>query len=107
MIAILLLPILALAPYVAGHGFVQTLTIDGKDYKGNEPTQNGQDTQPSVIQRIAEIDPIKGAKNPDVNCGRSAEAASLVADAKPGSDIEFQWIAGGGQNVSFATMFLM
>ncbi len=56
---------------------------------------------PSVIRQINSIDPVKGANNKDLNCGHSAQKASLVADVQPGSSLQFFWLAGGGQNVSW------
>ncbi|KAI0084578.1 glycosyl hydrolase family 61-domain-containing protein [Irpex rosettiformis] len=85
---------LALLPYVSAHGFVNKLVVDGKSYTGNVPAQK---TNPSVIRQINSIDPVKGANNQDINCGHSAQKASLVADVQPGSTLEFFWLAGGGQ----------
>jgi len=86
----LLTPLLA-AAYVSAHGFVATVTIDGKAFKGNVP--NGK-TNPSIIRQISDTSPVKGADNPDTNCGKDAKPASLVADANPGSTVTFDWKAG-------------
>ncbi|KAI0338705.1 glycoside hydrolase family 61 protein [Trametopsis cervina] len=85
---------LAVLPYVSAHGFVNQLVIDGKTYAGNVPNAS---PKPSVIRQITDISPVKGASNKDLNCGINAKPASLVADAQAGSDLEFSWLAGGGQ----------
>jgi hypothetical protein len=93
----LCLPILLFVPFVAAHGYVSILGIDGTPYNGQEPTEDGQPTNSSVIRRISTIDPVKGANNPFLDCGQNATAASLVAPANPGSSLTFQWEAGGGE----------
>lgn len=94
----LIFHLLALIPCVAAHGVVSVLTVDGKSYTGNMPTENGEPTNPSVIRRISTIDPVKGATNPFVNCGWNASAASLNADANPGSALTFKWVASEQEN---------
>jgi hypothetical protein len=85
----------AILPLVAAHGFIQDMKVDGKLFKSSPP--NGQQT-PSAIRQVSSIEPIKGAKNPDINCGPSAKPASLSADAMPGSKLEFNWRGGDGSN---------
>lgn len=74
--------------YAYCHGFVYKVTIDSKTYAGNIPTQNDN---PSVIRLINDPNPVKGATNPDVNCGHGAQRAELTADANPGSKLAFDW----------------
>ncbi|KAI0762314.1 glycosyl hydrolase family 61-domain-containing protein [Fomes fomentarius] len=81
-------------PYVAAHGFVSSVAIDGKEYAGNEPNQY---KGPSPIRLISDISPVKGASNADLFCGLKAKPAELVASANPGSEVTFQWSGGGGQ----------
>jgi len=88
----LLVPLLA-AAYASAHGFVASIAIDGKNYDGDSPRDPPSDVQ-SVIRQISTISPVKGANNPDVNCGPSAVASSLVANANPGSTIDFLWTDG-------------
>ena len=95
----LLFPLLFTSSVLA-HGFVDILTIGSQAYQGQEPSEDGQPNNASVIRRISTIDPVKGATNPDVNCGYSAEAASLNANASPGDRVLVKWVGGGGQNVS-------
>jgi len=91
----LIFSLVAALPLVAAHGFVQDMTIDGKFIKGNGV---GGGAQPSGIRQVFSQDPIKGATNPDVNCGSGAKPASLVLDANPGSQLTFDWrTANGGK----------
>lgn len=94
--AALFIPLLA-AAYASAHGYVATLTIAGKDYKGDVP--NGAD-DPSVIRQVSDVSPVKGADNPDLNCGMKATPAALVADANPGDTISFDWRGGDDSHVS-------
>ena len=55
---------------------------------GNVPDR---DTKPSVIRQVGDISPVKGASNPALNCGLSAQLATLVANANPGSAMAFNW----------------
>lgn len=93
--------LLFFVPAVIGHGYVSILGVDGtSSFNGDEPTEDGQSTQPSAIRRISKIDPVKGASNPFVNCGQNATAATLVAPTNAGDSLTFQWEAGGGEGVS-------
>ena len=89
----------SVAALVDAHGFLYTVTIDGKRYIGNVP---GGGTSPSVIRQVSDISPVKGASNRDLNCGLSAQSATLVADANPGSVMAFNWSGGNLQNVCLA-----
>lgn len=100
-----IISLLLLIPYVSAHGVVSKLTIDGKSYKGNAPSQDGKRTTASVIRRISKTDPVKGANNPSVNCGNDAKAASLSATAKPGSKLLFEWSGGDNEKVSWQFSF--
>ena len=44
---------LLFVPLVAAHGYVSVLGVDGTPYDGQEPTEDGQATTPSVIRRIS------------------------------------------------------
>ncbi|TFY57477.1 hypothetical protein EVG20_g8534 [Dentipellis fragilis] len=87
--------VLALAPFASAHGYLKTVTIDGKAYAGNVP--NGA-TNPSPIRQINDIGPVKGADNPFMNCGQAAQLASQVASANPGSAVQFLWKDGDDTN---------
>jgi hypothetical protein len=78
-------------PLVSAHGIVTQITIDGKVFKGNVNGNSNVPVIKSVIREVSKQDPVKGATNPDVNCGNSAQAAALVADAMPGSEMTFTW----------------
>jgi hypothetical protein len=97
-----LLPILALLPSVAAHGYVKKVVIDGTTYTGPLPADSAGEANnsPSPIRQIADIGPVKGATNPDINCGLSAQLASLVVPANPGSSLAFYWGNPSGGNVS-------
>ncbi|RDX45012.1 hypothetical protein OH76DRAFT_1408439 [Lentinus brumalis] len=90
-----LLALSAALPYVAAHGFVSQVVIDGVAYEGSEP---GSDEGPSPIRRVAEIDPVKGASNPDMFCGLKAQVAEVTAPANPGSSFTIQWLGGANQS---------
>jgi len=96
-ISALLLPLLMFFSYVEAHGYISILGVDGTPYTGQEPTEDGQPTDPSVVRRISTIDPVKGANNSFLNCGQNGTAASLVAPTNAGSALTFQWEAGGGE----------
>lgn len=101
MKASLLFPLLA-AAYVSAHGFVATITIDGTAYQGNPPRFGSPPSDnPSIVRQIATNGPINGASDPSMSCGIESLLASRVADANPGSQVIFDWKAGGGQNVRF------
>lgn len=87
----LLLPFLTAAlslPFVRGHGFVHTFSVDGKQYTGDIPSG---DSSPSPIRQISSQDPIYGATSPSVNCGTNSSNAALVVDAMPGSTLTWDW----------------
>lgn len=83
----LFVPLVAAAS-AAAHGFVSQITIDGQVFKGPKPGAGGQN---SVIRPVSDPNPIKGARNPAVNCGSNAKPAGRVADARPGAALTFSW----------------
>jgi len=83
----LFFPLLA-AAYVSAHGFLSTVTINGKAFKGNVPSGN---KGPSIIRQISSPNPNKGADNAALTCGPDSSAGSLVADANPGDTFTFDW----------------
>lgn len=94
------IPVLA-AALVSAHGFVATITIDGKAYRGNAPRFGSSPSKtPSIVRQISTNNPINGATVAANNCGLGATIASQVANANPGSQITFDWKAGGTQAVS-------
>jgi hypothetical protein len=90
-----LLSLLAVVPNVLGHGFLRQVTINGTPYLGNIPNQQ---PNASVIRQIADISPVKGANNTDLNCGLSAKLATDVASANPGDVVVFTWKGGDLSN---------
>lgn len=97
--SIFLLPLIVLhnAHLVHAHGYVSKVSIDGKIYTGNVP--NASPT-PAIVRQIDDVAPVKNATNPYLNCGQAAQKASLVADANPGSQVQFWWNGGDGSPVS-------
>ncbi|OSC96684.1 lytic polysaccharide monooxygenase [Trametes coccinea BRFM310] len=90
----LFLALAAALRYVAAHGYLAQVSIDGKAYAGNIPN----DYQgPSPIRLVSDIGPVKGASNPDLFCGLEAQIAELVVPANPGSAVAFQWSGGDHQ----------
>ncbi|TRM58514.1 glycoside hydrolase [Schizophyllum amplum] len=83
----------ALLPYVAAHGYVSSITIDGKKYDGPYIEESGS----FPIRGIKSIDPVMGTDSKDIRCGPGSKAASKHADARPGSELEVKWSGGGGQ----------
>ncbi|EJF58529.1 hypothetical protein DICSQDRAFT_110054 [Dichomitus squalens LYAD-421 SS1] len=84
----------AAVPYVAAHGFVSQVIIDGQAYEGNVPNDH---QGPSPIRLVSDISPVKGATNKDLFCGLNAALAEMVVPANPGSNVTFQWSGGAGQ----------
>ncbi|KAJ7075927.1 glycoside hydrolase family 61 protein [Mycena belliarum] len=87
---VILLPLLAI-PYVSAHGFVHKVWIGTETFLGNTP--NAEPT-PSIVRQIDNVDPVKGADNPLINCGYNAQLASKIADANPGDSMAFLWTGG-------------
>lgn len=81
----------SLVPSVMAHGWVASMVIDGKSFAGNNPFQP-QSAVPSPIRLVNSSDPVRGAQNPFMGCGLQAQPAQLIADANPGSSIDFNWI---------------
>ncbi|GJE89425.1 glycoside hydrolase family 61 protein [Phanerochaete sordida] len=75
------------------HGYVKSIAIDGQWYAGNIPNNY---KGPSPIRLISDIGPVKGATNPDIVCGLSAQKAEMVVPANPGSVFSVQWSGGDG-----------
>jgi hypothetical protein len=83
----------ALATVVSAHGGLNFAVVDGTRYPA--PNPNG-DSGSFAIRAINDINPVKGTSNPDMLCGHGAHPAALVADASPGSTLEFSWKNGEG-----------
>ncbi|KAG8221713.1 glycoside hydrolase family 61 protein [Butyriboletus roseoflavus] len=83
---------LLLPALVSAHGYVNKVSIDGTVYQGN--TVGTTATVSSVIRQINTNSPVKGATNPDLNCGSGAQLAADVANANPGSTVEVYWVGG-------------
>ncbi|KAK0458273.1 glycosyl hydrolase family 61-domain-containing protein [Desarmillaria tabescens] len=86
------LPLFA-ATYVAAHGYVQKVTIDGTEYTGPAVASGSTD---GITREVSTQDPIKGATNSDLTCGPGALAGSQVASVNPGSTVSFLWTGASG-----------
>ncbi|KAJ4482072.1 glycoside hydrolase family 61 protein [Lentinula aciculospora] len=90
---------LLVLPCVSAHGYLAYLGIDDgqsyTNYTGNVPNA---DPSPSVIRQVSDISPVKGASNPDLNCGLNAQFAEKVASANPGDLLVFDWRGGDNTN---------
>lgn len=95
--SLFIIPLLT-ATSVSAHGYISQIVINGKVYVGNEP---GANPVPSIIRGTNSINPIKGAHNPDVNCGNGAQPGALVADVNPGDHLSIKWFSGGNVGVRF------
>lgn len=85
--------VLSLLPaMVSAHGYLSQVTIAGKVYQGPSPGSSGG--QSSIIRQVASNSPVKGATNPDLNCGLSAQPAGQSASANPGDELDIQWVGG-------------
>ncbi|KAI5115985.1 hypothetical protein M0805_004642 [Coniferiporia weirii] len=87
--------LLSALPFVAAHGYLRQITINGTIHKGDVP-QGAENN--SAIRLIDSVDPVKGATNRAVNCGQDAKIAALVANANPGTNVTFDWAGGDGGN---------
>lgn len=83
---------LLLPALVSAHGYVNKVTIDGTVYQGNSVGTTA--TISSIIRQVNTNSPVKGATNPDINCGASAQLAADVANANPGSTVQVFWVGG-------------
>jgi hypothetical protein len=81
----------SLVTSVVGHGWVGTLHVGGKAYKGNQPLEQAPNGAPSVVRQIANNLPVKDVSLPDLTCGRSAKPAMLAAATQPGDTVLINW----------------
>jgi hypothetical protein len=79
-------------PFVAAHGHLRWVEVDGKRFDG--PIPNSGDGQQFTIREVYSVDPVKGADTRALNCGQGATNAALVADVNPGSTLKFNWANG-------------
>ncbi|KAL1674323.1 glycosyl hydrolase family 61-domain-containing protein [Schizophyllum commune] len=95
-----ILPLVALVPRAAAHGYIASVSIDGKEYDGPYFGEDGDGKYP--IRPVNTIDPLKGADNKDLSCGPgsypiSGDESKVYAKASPGSAIDVNWMSGDGQ----------
>lgn len=88
----LLVPLL-LASYASAHGFVHQFTVNGQNFTSPRPSDQ-RSSQPSSIRQVASQDPVQGAQNPEMNCGKSPTfPASDSAKVQAGDTLAFDWRA--------------
>lgn len=86
----------SLAVLVSSHGYLGTIIVDGKTYKGYDPysgIRNAQATQYAwTTYQVSGgyISPHE-YNSPDIICHQNASAGALYIPAKPGSKVTFQW----------------
>ncbi|KAJ7090806.1 glycosyl hydrolase family 61-domain-containing protein [Mycena belliarum] len=81
----------SLVASAAAHGWVGTLTVGGKAYKGNKPVEETPKGAPSVVRQIANNLPVKDLTSNEIICGRDAKPAALSATAAAGDKILLDW----------------
>jgi len=79
------------APLVAAHGHMSGVFIDDVYVPGPQPNSGPGDF---AIRQINDIDPVKGASNPDLFCGHGSTPATLTVNATQGSVLKFAWNNG-------------
>lgn len=79
---------------VNAHGYVPFITVNGKTYNGPIP---GETNPKSPIRRISTINPYKQPGGTGITCGANAQAASMVAPATAGTNLDLTWIAHPNQ----------
>ncbi|KAF8210960.1 glycosyl hydrolase family 61-domain-containing protein [Mycena galopus ATCC 62051] len=82
---------MSLVASTAAHGWIGSLTVGSKSFKGNEPVEQTPNGVPSVIRQIANNLPVKDTTSSDLTCGRSALPAALVATASAGDTLLVDW----------------
>ncbi|PFH49708.1 lytic polysaccharide monooxygenase, partial [Amanita thiersii Skay4041] len=90
-----LFTLLCCITYVAAHGYVQKIAIDGKNYEGDNV--NNPSNKPSAIRVTSSVGGVNSVSSPDIACGVNSKPGQLVADAMPGSTVQFSWVTGQGQ----------
>ncbi|KIY72052.1 lytic polysaccharide monooxygenase [Cylindrobasidium torrendii FP15055 ss-10] len=88
-----LIAALSLVSSVWAHGYVDRVQVNGVDYQGTIPGGGGDS---GVVRIVQSTDPIKGATNPDITCGKGAYAVADLVEANAGDSIGFNWNAGDG-----------
>ncbi|KAJ7610422.1 glycosyl hydrolase family 61-domain-containing protein [Roridomyces roridus] len=85
----------------AAHGWIGEITIGGKVFSGNKPTQLQPSANPSVVRQIVDNQPVKDVTSAELTCGRSAQPAALVATAKPGDEVLVDWKTANANGLWF------
>jgi len=75
---------------VYAHGFVKQVTVDGKVFKGPNPF-NPNDELTALWPYSGGNGPINNVNSADIACNKVIRPGQLVAEAKPGSTVIFDW----------------
>lgn len=76
---------------VAGHGFIQSVTINGYDWPGfDEPHW----TKPSgsAVMVTDYLEPLYDVNAREIACGKNAQAAQGIATVSPNDQIQWHWV---------------
>jgi len=78
---------------VSAHGYIGTITVNGKTYTGPAPEAS---TNNSPIRQITTIDPVKDIGGSIMSCGQNAPTAGApqTMTAAAGSVLTFTWTDG-------------
>jgi len=78
---------------VLAHGFVKTVTIDGKAFPGSNPFNAAAASASIVWPQTGGNGPLLPASiaGPEIACGRVSGPATISANANAGSSVEFDW----------------
>ncbi|KAG8742805.1 hypothetical protein FRC12_015262, partial [Ceratobasidium sp. 428] len=74
---------------VNAHGFVDSITCNGKKYSGNKPWNRNQFKSP--IRAITTSSPYKDVNGAGMTCGNGAQRGAVIASCTAGSPIIIDW----------------
>lgn len=82
---------------VLGHGWVQTIQVDGQTFSGPRPSQLDSNPPSSAVRQISNNGPIlaTNVNSADMACGIGAKVAKDVIEVNPGSQMSMTWTDGG------------
>ncbi|TFL00132.1 glycoside hydrolase [Pterulicium gracile] len=81
----------ALPSLVSAHGYVASVSVNGKTYHGGTP---GHPSGP--VRNVNTVSPVTSTGDGNLACGPGAGPVSGSAQASPGSTVQFHWVGGGG-----------
>ncbi|KAK7026786.1 hypothetical protein VNI00_015444 [Paramarasmius palmivorus] len=89
----------AIVPAVLGHGYVETITLDGKTYSGFLPWEDPykNPVPDRIVRKIPDNGPVEDLSLIDIQCnghqsnGFSTAPAKLIAKVTAGSEVSLKW----------------